>query len=112
MKATKPYRGLRIAAVLLSIVLFFEAVYCFLVFTNIPTIKYWREQYIATALSTMSHQWMADWFLPKYMVDDIRDKKELAQQMQSDDVSQRPTPTGPTEYNPVDPTEATEETEA
>lgn len=109
-KKKKPYRGLRIAAILLSIVLFCEATYCFLVFSNIPTIKYWREQFISTALSTMSHHWLAEWFLPKYMVDDIRMRKLQAQIMQDDDVSQRPTPTQPTETTPNDP--PTEETTA
>ena len=96
---------MRIAAIILSVILFFEALYCFLVFSNIPTIKYWREQYISTALSTMSHHWLADWFLPKYMVDDIRMRKEQAQLMQEDDISQRPTPTTPTEADPNAPTE-------
>jgi len=104
-KKKKPYRGLRITAIILSIVLFCEATYCFLVFTNIPTIKYWREQFISTALSTMSHHWLADWFLPKYMVDDIRMRKEQALLQQQDDVSQRPTPTEPTETDPNAPTE-------
>ena len=110
-KKKKPNRGMRIAAWILSIIVFFEALYCFLVFTNIPTIKYWREQYIATALSTMTHQWMAEWFLPEYMVEDIRTKKEQAMlQQQQVGVSQRPTPTAPTEADPNAPTEATEET--
>ncbi len=101
---------MRIAAIILSVILFFEALYCFLVFSNIPTIKYWREQYISTALSTMSHHWLADWFLPKYMVDDIRMRKEQAQLMQEDDISQRPTPTTPTEADPNAPTEDPAET--
>ena len=37
-KEKAPYRGMRIAAILLSIVLFFEFLYCFLVFTDIPVI--------------------------------------------------------------------------
>lgn len=107
-KKKKPYRGLRIAAIILSIVLFFEAMYCFLVFSNISTIKYWREQYIATALSTMTHQWLAEWFLPEYMVEDIRNKKEQAQLQQHDDVSQRPASSPSTEQDPEVNVESTE----
>ena len=103
---------MRVAAILLSIVLFFEATYCFLVFTNISTIKYWREQYIATALSTMDHHWLAEWFLPEYMVEDIRDKKQQAQLQQQDNVSQRPVATAPTEADPDAPTESVAESTA
>ncbi len=104
-KKKKSYRGLRITAIILSIILFCEATYCFLVFTNIPTIKYWREQFISTALSTMSHHWLAEWFLPKYMVDDIRIRKEQSLLQQQGDVSKRPTPPQPSETNPNAPTE-------
>ena len=110
-KKKKPYRGLRITAIILSIILFCEATYCFLVFTNIPTIKYWRDQFISTALSTMSHSWLAEWFLPEYMVEDIRMRMYLSNLHQEDEVSQRPTPTQPTEQDPDIPTEeATEPT--
>ncbi|MBR4308086.1 MAG: phosphodiester glycosidase family protein [Oscillospiraceae bacterium] len=95
---------MRIIAILLSIALFFELLYCFLVFTNVPVIKYWREQFISTALSTMEHQWLADYFLPKYMVEDIRYRKEMALISQEDDVSKRPAPTEPVPYDPEDPT--------
>lgn len=43
----------------------------------------------------MSHQWLAEWFLPEYMIEDIRVKKEQAQQMQHDEISQRPDPSDP-----------------
>ena len=38
-KAKKPNRGLRVAAVLLTIVLALEGLYCFVVFTDIPAIN-------------------------------------------------------------------------
>lgn len=105
-KPTKPYRGMRIAAILLSIVLFFEALYCFLVFTQIPAIKKWREAYISTALSTMTHAWLAEWFLPEYMVEEVRMKEEFAMQAQENLNSQRPKPTDPVPTDdPADPNE-------
>lgn len=46
------------AAVLLTIVLALEGLYCFVVFTDIPAIKSLREAYIETAMNTLSHQWL------------------------------------------------------
>ncbi len=103
---------MRITAIILSIVLFLEATYCFLVFTNIPSIKYWRDQYIATALSTMTHSWMAEWFLPEYMVEDMRMRMYLSGLEQEDEISQRPVVTQPTESDPETPTEGIDETTA
>ncbi len=97
---------MRIAAILLSIVLFFEALYCFLVFTEIPAIKNLREAYISTALSTMTHAWLAEWFLPEYMVEEVRMKELLAVEFQENMNSQRPKPTEPSQTeNPENPTE-------
>lgn len=71
-KNKKKNRKMRVITVLLCIVLFFEALYCFLVFTDIPAIQRLRTQYISTALSTFSHQWLAEAFLPNYMVEEVR----------------------------------------
>ena len=38
-KTKKPGRGLRVAAILLGIALLLECLYCFIVFTNNPTIR-------------------------------------------------------------------------
>ena len=59
-KPAKPYRKLRIAAWILGIALLLECLYCFVVFTNNPTIRSLREAYIETAMSTMSHHWLAE----------------------------------------------------
>ncbi len=103
---------MKIAAVLLSIVLFFELLYCFLVFTDNPTITYWREKYINTALETGKHQWLADYFLPKYMVDEIRNLKEQSMMDQPDSGRpDSPASTAPTETElPEGTTESIEST--
>jgi exopolysaccharide biosynthesis protein len=51
-------------------------------FSNIPFIVKWRTLYIETAMSTHSHQWLAEWFLPKSEIDEVVAEKEndLAQQ--------------------------------
>ena len=96
-KKKKKNRKLRVITILLCIVLFFEALYCFVVFTDIPSIKNLREMYIDTALSTMTHQWLASAFLPEYMVDKIRLQRELLAQKQVGDNSHRPDSVTPTE---------------
>lgn len=94
-KAPKPHRALRITAIVLSVVLFFEASYCFLVFTDIPFIEKWRNIYIETALGTMSHQWLATRLLPEYQVNQVAQRMEIARLEQAGDVSNRPaTPSG------------------
>ncbi len=104
---------MKTAAILLSIVLFFELLYCFLVFTDIPFIKYWRDAYISTALETMSHQWLADYFLPEYMVTEARNNRENAMMEQLDVESNRPKPTEPTQPIETDwPSGSTEPTES
>lgn len=83
--------------------LFFEAAYCFLVFTDISTIKYWREVYIDTAMSTLSHQWLATSFLPEYMVNNQQLKNEYINLSGVGHNSERPKPTDPGAT--VEPTE-------
>lgn len=77
--------------------LFFELLYCFFVFTDIPAIKNMREAFIETALSTMSHHWLATSLFPAYMVQDIQTRMEAMQLSQVGENSQRPTPTSPSE---------------
>lgn len=52
--------------------------YCVCVFSSIPFIKKWRTIYIETALSTMSHQWLATAFIPHSVVDEVRTAMEEA----------------------------------
>lgn len=99
-------------AILLCIVLFFELLYCFLVFTEIPAIKNLRMNFIATALKTMSHRWLAEYFFPEYMVNEVQTGLNMMD-LYSDGVnSQRPAVTNPSEStdsadSPTDPTEST-----
>ena len=103
-KKRKKNRKLRIITILLCVVLFFEAAYCFLVFTDISTIKYWREVYIDTAMSTLSHQWLATSFLPEYMVNNQQLKNEYINLSGVGHNSERPKPTDPgTTVEPTEP---------
>lgn len=106
------------AAILLSIVLFCEFAYCFVVFTNIKPIKELREKFIATAMETMSHQWLATAFFPEYMVDNIVQRQQLAIYESANHVSDRSdrvtTPTATEnggEPTPIEPTPTVTENE-
>lgn len=105
-KKKKKKKGLKVIAVLLCIVFFFEALYCFVAFTKISPIKDLRDAFIETALSTMTHQWLAEDFLPNYMVEEIRAKDLYLQHKQAEHNSVRPTPT-----ESVETTEPVSETE-
>lgn len=50
--------------------------YLFVTFSNIPFIAKWRTLYIETAMSTHSHQWLAEWIFPKSVVDKVVAEKE------------------------------------
>ena len=99
---------MRITAVILCIVLFFEALYCFFVFTDIPSIKTLRNQFISTAISTMSHQWLAKAFLPEYMVAHVQQNLDNFYQSQegiNSDDSDRHQPTTDANNSTVNPFE-------
>lgn len=102
---------MRIAAILLCIVFFFEAVYCFLAFTKVKPIKDLRDIFLATAYETNSHQWLADYTLPKYMIDDYVKRMAYGSQKQAEHNSTRPTPTESVETTEPPVTEPTETTE-
>ena len=78
----KSGRGLKILLIVLITLLALEGLYCFVVFTDNPTIRSLREAYIETAMSTMSHHWLAEWFFPDYMIQEVVGKTEQAKQDQ------------------------------
>lgn len=45
--------------------------YIIFVFVNIPFIRYWRNVWIETAMTTMTHQWLAEWFFPESVIDSV-----------------------------------------
>ena len=58
--------------------------YCFVVFFPTPFVKKWRNIWIETAMSTMTHQWLATAFFPKSLIDDILYSRYLMQEEQKD----------------------------
>ena len=50
------------------------AIYNFVVYTSVPAIKNLRDAYIEPAMSTMTHQWLAQWVFPESIIDEVMDK--------------------------------------
>ena len=46
------------------------------VYSNIPFIAKWRTIYIETAMSTMNHKWLATYFIPKSVIDEVMAKRQ------------------------------------
>lgn len=55
----------------LVIVFVLTGLYLTAVFSNIPFIAKWRTIYIETAMSTKTHQWLATYFIPKSVIDQV-----------------------------------------
>ena len=96
-KEKKKRNPLKITAVLLAIVLFIEAAYCLVIFTDlIPPVAKLRSIYIETAMSTMRHQWLAKALIPgdivQEVIDNINQSKADQVQMNSgwEDVTEAP----------------------
>lgn len=62
---------IRVLTALLSVFFSLSILYTFIVYTNIPFIKYWRTMWIETAMTTKSHWWLAEWFFPESIVNEI-----------------------------------------
>lgn len=74
-------KGLIKAAVALVVII---ALYCTAVFSDIPFIKKWRTIYIGTAMSTMSHQWLATAFIPQSVIDEVLNVRYTTSEQQYD----------------------------
>ena len=71
-KKQKVKKPLKTLAIWLLVILCLEALYFFCVYTNNSFVKKWRTIYINTAMDTMRHQWLATYFIPKDVIDEVR----------------------------------------
>lgn len=78
----RPRPRLRALKVILSLVLIVEILYCVAIFSPIPFIRDLRDMYIETAMSTMSHRWLATYFIPKDIVDEVVNRTRTAREEQ------------------------------
>ena len=58
-------------------------VYPFLLYTPNAFITSWREWYIETAMGTMTHQWLATWFIPGDIIEEVMAKRYQLNQKQA-----------------------------
>ena len=72
-------RKQKIRAWILALILLLACAYCVTAFTDwIPALSSLRDRYIATALSTMNHKWLATAFFPDDVVQAVREDLENA----------------------------------
>ena len=83
-RKNKRKKRFRVPIVILSIILFFECAYATAVYSPIPFIAKWRTIYIETAMSTLSHQWLATWFIPKNIIDKVMEDVNADVEAQAD----------------------------
>lgn len=57
-------------------------VYPFLLYTPNAFVTRWREWYIETAMGTMTHQWLATWFIPEEIINNVMLKQYLMSEKQ------------------------------
>ncbi len=62
-------------------------VYPFLLYTPNAFVTRWREWYIETAMGTMTHQWLATWFIPSDIINEVMTRRYLMNQKQEGIVS-------------------------
>ncbi len=71
----------RVISILLVIVVL-EAIYCTAIFSNISFIAKYRTIWIETAMSTMSHHWLATYFIPPAVVEAVTEQVDEARAAQ------------------------------
>lgn len=62
--------------------------YLLAVYSNIPFIKKYRNLYIETAMSTLEHQWLATYFIPRSVIDGVIQEK-IAQEDEIDQLLEK-----------------------
>lgn len=64
------------------ILLGLTTLYPFLLYTRNSFVTRWRTIYIETAMSTMSHQWLATWFIPEDIIDEVLSVRYISDERQ------------------------------
>ena len=49
--------------------------YLTVVFGNIPVVVKWRNIWIETAMTTDQHKWLATWFFPDFVIDEVMSRQ-------------------------------------
>lgn len=99
----KKRSGLKTAAIILTVLLCLEILYCIAIFSDIPFVKRLRYMYIETAMTTMSHHWLAEAFIPQDIIQGVLKERGDAKEGQMGMTSNWGTT--PTEPKPSEATE-------
>jgi exopolysaccharide biosynthesis protein len=71
-------KPLKTLAIVLAVVLCLEGFYFFAIYSQNAFVKKWRTIYINTAMGTMTHQWLATYFIPPDIIQEVRHEYGLA----------------------------------
>lgn len=77
-RSTRPSKWKQGLITFLVLVAIVEAGYLFCVYSQTEFVSKWRNIYIQTAMSTMSHQWLATAFIPYDIISDVMSEQEAA----------------------------------
>ena len=84
-KQRNPLKALAIA---LAVILVLEVCYFICIFSKNSFIARWRNIYIATAMETMSHQWLATAIIPAPIIEEVMQANAAAMDNQAGLTSQ------------------------
>ena len=68
---------LRLFGLVVSFILIIISGYYMAVYSNHPFISKWRTIYIETAMSTMTHQWLATYFIPENIINEVISQRQV-----------------------------------
>lgn len=106
-KPQKTKKPLKTLAIILTVILCLEGLYFFCIYTENSFVKYYRETYIRTAMSTMRHQWLATYFIPADVIEDVQTRhgNQVGAQIGKESSWSKP------EENPENPMETSSDNE-
>ncbi len=78
------YRLKKTLIIICAVLVLLGSMYSVFVFSNNAFIKKWRTIYIETAMSTMTHQWLATAFIPGSIIDEVMQNAANSNESQKD----------------------------
>ena len=74
----------KILIFILILLVFIGIGYCVFVFSENTFIRKWRNIYIETAMTTNSHQWLATYFIPNNIINEVLEDRTRQEELQKD----------------------------
>lgn len=101
-KKSRRKKCIRALIALLIVAAVLASLYLVAVYSQLPFVRKWRDIYIQTAMSTLSHKWLATAFIPKSVIDECVNRRNAMLQAQIDVNSTDP-PTLATQAEETEP---------